>query len=118
MLFLLTGFELTWALVEFSYAARLSSTTYGTFGGYLWLWGLLDIVFALAAFYAGIDLLSGGRFGQVFGLIVAGISAIRWFFYIPAEPGMAIVMIALAVLIIYGLVAHAEYFSPKAHSAA
>ena len=118
MLFLLTGFQLTWALVEFSYAARLTSITYGTFGGFLWLWGLLDIALALLAFYAGIDLLSGGRFGQVFGLIVAGISAIRWFFYIPAEPGMAIVLIAVDVLIIYGLVRHAEYFSGKAHSPA
>jgi hypothetical protein len=113
MMFLLGGFQLTWAIVEFANASWIAANIYGSFGGYLWLWGILDVIFALAAFYAGYDLLRGGRFGQVFGLMVAGLSAIRWFFYLPAAPWVGIVMIAIDVLIIYGLVAHAEYFSTR-----
>jgi hypothetical protein len=116
MMFLYAGFQFTWALVEFANAGWITNTTYGTFGGYLWLWGLLDLAFALLAGYAGYDLLSGGRFGQVFGLVVAGLSAVRWFFYLPAAPVVGIVMIAIDVLIIYALVAHSEYFVVKART--
>jgi hypothetical protein len=116
MMFLLAGFQFTWAVVEFANAAWLTNVTYGTFGGYLWLWGLLDIGFALLAFYAGYSVLAGGRFGQIFGLVVAGISAVRWFFYLPAAPVVGIVMIAVNVLIIYALVAHADYFTVKARA--
>lgn len=109
-LFLLGGFELTWAIVQFSNAAWISGSTYGTFGGYLWLWGILDALFALVAFYAGYDVLRGGSIGQVIGIIIAAFSAFRWFFYIPAAPWMAAVIIAIDVVVIYGLAVHADYF--------
>jgi hypothetical protein len=110
MMFLLGGFELTFALVEFANAAWVVANVYGSFGGYLWLWGILDALFAFAAFYAGYDLLRGGAFGQVFGILVAGFSAIRWFFYLPAAPWLAVVIIAVDIVIIYGLVMNADYF--------
>ena len=110
MMFVAGGFELVWALVEFANAAWLSSVTYGTFSGYLWLWAILDLVLAAAIFYAGFDILRGGSFGRLFGVIVACISAVRWFFYIPASPWLSIVAIAVDVLIIYALVAHEEFF--------
>lgn len=114
MMFILAGFELTWAIIQIVYAIAGYSwivTTYGTFGGYLWIWGIVDLLMAAVAFYAGVDLLRGGAFGQVVGLIIAGFSAIRWFFYLPAMPWIAVVIIAVDVIIIYGLVAHAEYFT-------
>lgn len=109
MMFLLGGFQLTWAFVEFANAAWIAASVYGSFGGYLWLWGILDVLFALASFYAGYDLLQGGAFGKTYGVIVAAFNAIRWFFYIPASPWVAVVLIAVDVLIIYGIVAHADY---------
>jgi hypothetical protein len=33
-----------------------------------------------------------------------------WFFYIPAAPWTAVVVIVVNILIIYGLSAHSEYF--------
>lgn len=111
MMFLLGAFQIVWAIVEFVNAYWLSSVTYGTFNGYLWLWGIVDVILALAALYAGFDILRGGSFGRVFGVVVAGISALRWFFYIPAEPFMAIVVIAVDILIIYGLVSHGDFFN-------
>jgi hypothetical protein len=111
MMFVLAAFQIVWAIVEFVNAAWLSSVAYGTFNGYLWLWGILDVIVALAALYAGYDILRGGAFGRIFGVIVAGISAIRWFFILPASPWMAIVVIAVDILIIYGLVANGEFFN-------
>jgi hypothetical protein len=111
MMFVAGGFELVWALVEFANAAWLGSVTYGTFNGYLWLWAILDLVLAAAIFYAGYDILRGGSFGRIFGVIVACISAVRWFFYIPASPWLSIVAIAVDVLIIYALAAHEEFFN-------
>jgi hypothetical protein len=110
MLLLLAGLEATWALVQFFNAAWFATNVYGDFGGYLWLWAILDGLMALVAFYAGFDVLRGGTFGQVFGIVIAAFGAMRWFFYLPAAPWIAAVVIAVDVLIVYGLVAHSEYF--------
>jgi hypothetical protein len=111
MMMLLGAFQLTWAFVEFANAVWLRANVYGTFQGRLWLWGILDVAVALIAFYASYDILRGGKFGQLYGILIAGFSAIRWFFYLPAAPWVAIVMIVIDVLIIYGLTANSEYFS-------
>ena len=116
MMFLLAGFELTFALVQFWNATWIALSVYGSFGGYLWLWGILDAIMALVAFYAGVELLRGGRYGQIVGILIAALSAIRWFFYLPAAPWIGAVIIAVDILIIYGLVAHAEYFSEASAS--
>ncbi len=114
MMFLLGGFQLVFAVVEFWNAVWFAGTVYGDFSGRLWLWGIVDVILAFVAIYAGADLLRGGSFGRIVGLAVAGVSAVRWFFYIPAEPWTSVVIIALDVLIIYGLVAHSEYFDQQA----
>jgi hypothetical protein len=110
MMFLLAAFQIIFAVVEFYNAAWFANTAYGTFSDRLWLWGIVDIIIAAIAIFAGYDLLRGGTFGRIVGLIAASIIGVRWFFYLPAEPWAGVVMIALAVLVIYGLVAHSEYF--------
>jgi hypothetical protein len=111
MMFLLAGFALTFALVEFWNAVWVGLNTYVTFGWNLWLWGIVDAVIAVIAFFAGVDILRGGPFGQIAGIVIAALSAIRWFVYLPAAPWLAAVIIVVDVLIIYGLVAHSEYFT-------
>jgi hypothetical protein len=110
MLFLLAGFQLTYAIIEFAGATWVAFNVAGTMGGPLWLWGIIDLAFAALVFYAGYDLLRGGDYGRIVGLIVASFSAIRWFFYIPAAPWASVVVIAVNILIIYGLAAHSEFF--------
>lgn len=110
MMFVLAGFQLTFAIVEFANAAWVAANVEGSFGGPLWVWGIIDAAVAVIAAYAGYDILRGGQFGRIFGLVIASFSAIRWFFYLPAAPLMAIVVIAVDVLIIYGLAAHWEHF--------
>lgn len=114
MMFVYAGFSLVWAIQEFSTAswirANLNSFGYANLSGYLWAWGILDLILAGTAIFAGIDILRGGGFGLIVGLVVAGVSATRWFFYLPAAPWTALVIIALDVLVIYGLIAGSEYF--------
>jgi hypothetical protein len=73
------------------------------------LWGVLDLLIALIALYAGIDLLRGGAFGIAMGYLFAGLGAIRWLFVIPAAPILAVVVIALCVMVIYALATHPDY---------
>jgi hypothetical protein len=110
MMLLLGAVQLSWAFVEFINVGWLAGITYGTFDGYLWLWGILDALVGLAAIYAGFDILRGGTFGRIVGVVIAGISAVRWWFYLPAAPYLGIVMIPVAIVIIYGLVVHGDYF--------
>ncbi|MGH2514323.1 MAG: DUF7144 family membrane protein [Ktedonobacterales bacterium] len=113
MMFLLGGFQMSWALTEFWNAAWMATTVYGTYGGHLWIWGIVDVLVALIAFYAGSDILRGGAFGQAYGVIIAGFSAIRWFFMLPVVPVAAVVIILVDALILYGLLGHAEYFASR-----
>lgn len=110
MLFIVGAFQIVFALSEFFNAAWITGATYGSFGGYLWLWAILDVLLALIPLYAGYDLLQGGTFGFIVGVVLAGISAIRWFFYLPAAPILALVVIGVDILIIYGLTSSADYF--------
>lgn len=116
MLLLIGGFEVVWALTEFANAAWIASSVYGTYSGYWWIWGILDLVFAVVAIYAGYDVLRGGSFGRVIGTIIAGFSAIRWFFLLPVLPVGAVIIILIDVLVLYGLLGHEEYFESRAAS--
>jgi hypothetical protein len=116
MMFIAGGFELVVAISEFAHAAWLTTSVYGNFGGYLWLWGIVDLIVAGALFYAGYDILRGGQFGFLMGVVVAAVSAIRWFFYIPAEPFLAVVVIAVDILIIFGLTSNSEYFQQSSRA--
>jgi hypothetical protein len=44
------------------------------------------------------------------GFVFADISVIRWLLYILVSPLLAIVIIVLDCLVIYGLAEHADYF--------
>ncbi len=114
MLFIAGGFEIVIAISEFANASWLSNTTYGVAGGNLFIWGLIDLFLAAAVLYAGYDLLRGGQFGFIFGVMLAVISAIRWFFFIPWAPFLALAVIAVDLLIIFGLTANADYFRRSA----
>lgn len=110
MMFLLFGLYATVAMLEFFQGTWLLLSTSNVPGGYLWVWGIVDAGLALIALYAGYDILMGGQAGRIIGLVFAIISAVRWFFFLPIAPFAAMAIIAVDILIIYGLVAHGEYF--------
>ncbi len=114
MLFLVGGFSLVWAGVAFAQPAWLhdaySARGYLGLTGSAWAWGLLDLLVGAIALAAGVGVLRGGPFAQVIGLAVVGFSAVRWFFFLPVAPWVALTVLALDVLVVYGLVAHSAYF--------
>jgi hypothetical protein len=118
MLFLLFGLQAVVAIMEFFAGTWLLLTPGATPGGFLWIWGIIDVLFALIPLYAAFDILRGGEVGRVIGIVIAVFSAVRWFFYLPLAPIAALVIIAIDILIIYGLVAHSEYFESSRRRAA
>ena len=109
MMFLVAGFEALSALLAFAgtgwWVTEAANLVYANFV----LWGIVDLIIALIALYAGIDLLRGGTFGRVMGYLFAGLSAIRWLLVIPAAPILAVVVIALCVMVIYALAKDSDY---------
>ena len=108
MMFLVAGFEALSALLAFAgtgwWVTEAGNLVYAN----LVLWGIVDLIIALIALYAGIDLLRGGTYGLVMGYLFAGLGAIRWLFVIPAAPVLAVVVIALCVMVIYALAKYSE----------
>src|SRR5918999_1060801 len=108
MMFLVAGFEALSALLAFAgtgwWVTDAGNLVYANFV----LWGIVDLIITLIAVYAGIDLLRGGPFGLVMGYLFAGLGAIRWLFVIPAAPVLAVVVIVLCVMVIYGLAKYSE----------
>jgi hypothetical protein len=109
IMFMVAGFEALSAILAFAgtgwWATASGDLVYANFV----VWGLVDLIIALIALYAGIDLLRGGTFGLVMGYLFAGLGAIRWLLVIPAAPILAVVVIALCVMVIYGLAKASEY---------
>ena len=109
IMFMVAGFEVLSAILAFAgtgwWATASGDLVYANFV----FWGILDLIIALIALYAGIDLLRGGAFGVVMGYLFAGLSAIRWLFVIPAAPILSVVVIALCVMVVYALAKHSDY---------
>src|SRR5215210_7120796 len=78
IMFMVAGFEVLSAILSFAgtgwWVTDMGNMVYANFV----LWGILDLVIALIALYAGIDLLRGGAFGIVMGYLFAGLGTIRW----------------------------------------
>jgi hypothetical protein len=109
IMFMVAGFEALSAILAFAgtgwWVTEMGNLVYTNFV----LWGILDLVIALIALYAGIDLLRGGGFGRAMAYVFAIVGAIRWLFVIPAAPILAVVIIALCVMVIYALAGDSDY---------
>src|ERR671910_3760518 len=80
IMFMVAGFEVLSAILAFAgtgwWVTQMGNLVYANFV----FWGVLDLIVALIALYAGIDLLRRGTFGRVMGYLFAGLGAIRWLF--------------------------------------
>ncbi|MFC2053050.1 hypothetical protein ACFLV7_01955 [Chloroflexota bacterium] len=103
MMFGLGGIALVAAIWDFTTTSLVSD--YSMLGDTLdWLWyGFFDGVIAIAAFYAGYDILKGGSLGYVLGMTFATLNSIKWFLFIPGAPIAALTMSIVWILVIYGL---------------
>ena len=110
MMFVLGGFHILLALSEFANSTWVQSRLdIELVIPILLIWGIVDLIIGSLAVYAGGSLLRGGTFGLATGFIFASLGIIRWLFHIPVSPVLAVVVIALNALVIYGLAEHADY---------
>src|SRR5215207_8631158 len=114
IMFVVAGLEALSALLAFAgtgwWVTSAGDLVYANFV----VWGIVDLIIAIIALYAGIDILRGGTYGLIVGYMFAVMGAIRWLFVIPAAPVLAVVVIALCVMVIYGLAKHSDYFDEGA----
>ena len=71
-------------------------------------WGWITLLVAAIEFLAAWGISGGKTWGRVTGIIIATIAAVNALFTITIYPIWGIVMLALAVLIIYGLTVHGD----------
>lgn len=69
-------------------------------------WGWVVMGFGVLEALAALSIWRGGEFGRWFGIIVAGFAAVLAMLTIPAYPFWSLTLIAIDVLIIYGLAAY------------
>jgi len=69
-------------------------------------WGWIHLIIGIVIFLAGLGVLSGQVWARTVGVIIAGISAIANFAFIPIYPVWSIVIIAVDVAVIWALTAH------------
>ena len=107
----LGGFHVLLAISEFANSTWvLSRLDIQLFIPILFIWGIVDLIIGAIALYAGFSILRGGTFGWIMGVTFATVGMVRWLFYIPVTPVLAVAVIALDVLVIYGLVKYSDYF--------
>lgn len=69
-------------------------------------WGWVHLIVGIIVFLSGLGVLSGNVLARFVGVVLASLSLIANFLYLPAYPLWAIVIIAIDVLVIYALTVH------------
>ena len=69
-------------------------------------WGWIHLLLGLLVLFAGFAVLSGKTWGRVIGVILAVLSALANFAFIPYYPFWSLIIIALDVFVIWALTAH------------
>jgi hypothetical protein len=69
-------------------------------------WGWVHIIVGLAVGLAGFGVFTGNVLARTLGVVVAAISLMANFFFIPAYPIWAITVIVLHLLVIWALTVH------------
>jgi hypothetical protein len=74
--------------------------------GPLEVWGWASIVWALVLFGGAWLMLSHHDLGRITGITLAAVSAVFWLFAMPTFPIFALAVIAIDVVVMYGLIVH------------
>jgi hypothetical protein len=79
-----------------NYAFELDTTT----------WGWIHLLIGVILFLAGIFLLQGAVWARIVVVIIASLSAVANFLWLPYQPWWSIIIITLNVFIIWAVTAH------------
>ena len=66
-------------------------------------WGVIHLLVGLLVLFAGVAVMSGQTWARVIGIILAGLSALANFMFIPYYPFWSLLIIALDVFVIWAL---------------
>ncbi|HEX3206729.1 MAG TPA: hypothetical protein VHQ68_10870 [Propionibacteriaceae bacterium] len=80
----------------------------------LTVWGVIHLLVGLALLVIGVSLLRGQTWARVAGMVVAVISAILNFVFLPFSPLWAILIIAIDMLVIWALASYLRQPVPAA----
>ena len=69
-------------------------------------WGIIHLIAGVIVFFAGIGVFSGAMWARLVGVIVALLSGIANFMFLPYYPLWSILIIAVDVAVIWALTAH------------
>jgi hypothetical protein len=77
-------------------------------------WGWIHLIVGVVVALAGWALLVGQTWGRVVGIVVALLSAVSNFMFIPRYPIWSLLIIALDVFVIWALAAHGREVTTQA----
>lgn len=69
-------------------------------------WGWVNLIIGVIVFLSGLGVLSGNVLARFVGVVLAAISLVANFLFLPAYPIWAIVVITVDLLVIYALTVH------------
>jgi hypothetical protein len=78
------------------------------------VWGVIHLLVGLALLVIGFFLLRGAAWARAAGIVVAAISAIVNFTWLPYSPWWALVVIGVDILVIWALASHLRQPDPVA----
>ncbi len=67
------------------------------------VWGWIHLLWGIVVLAAGIAVLRGSVWAATLGSVIAAISAVQAFLFLPYEPFWSIIVIALSVMVIWAL---------------
>ena len=82
------------------------------------LWGWIHLLVGLALVAIGIFLMRGQTWARVAGMIIAGISALLNFVWLPHSPWWSLLVIAIDILVIWALANYHPQSAPQGTRAA
>jgi hypothetical protein len=74
-------------------------------------YGSFDIIMGAVALYAGYAVWKGQAVGAIIAALVAMISAVRWFLFLPSMGTTALLVSTLWILVLFGLTRDDGYFN-------
>ena len=66
-------------------------------------WGWIHLILGVIIAFAGISIYSGATWGRAVGIVLAILSAVANFFFIPYYPVWSVLIIALCIAVIWAL---------------
>lgn len=69
-------------------------------------WGWAHLILGIIIVFAGMAVLAGKTWGRVIGVLLASVSALANFAFIPVYPVWSVLMVIVDALVIYALLVH------------